>query len=418
MHSRGLYVQTENEFTIDILMVTPEGKEKRISNVDPVKDLMAAIEIDYSEYRRRIMQLHYLPLFQEKLDIAMCEYEELVNSARKIPNLIAKTDPVGTFVVRRRIEMILQHPDDGSAMYLLETGQWMIDALMEPVLTQVRLRNILEVAFATTERKTQAERFQILLETYPQLFEYYFKVKRLPAEEGNMPFGKKVEYSINTLLELRMLEMEMYFRQTKRIARCAHCWDYFIPKTKKETLYCDREWDDEKTCKQLGPNAQRRVDRHYDTALELFEVHRKRMGARHERYMQSNQKMDTEFMLGINEYFDWSEMAKQARLDYIDGKISAEEFIRRIDKYGELTDFIAQKTAQTDESILERLVKQDLSFDPARRYFDIQTLDLGEPDPQWKIMTAEEWLRGEQGTRRPLAEQAEKIHPKKKDEEE
>ena len=418
MHSRGLYVQTENESTIDILMVTPEGKEKRITNVDPVKDLMAVIEIDYAEYRRRIMQLHNLPLFQEKLDIAMWEYEELVNSARKIPNLIEKTDPVGAFVVRRRIEMILQHSDDGSAMYLLESGQWMIDVLMEPVLTQIRLRNIFEVTFATTERKTQAERYHLLRETYPQLFDYYFKVKRLPAEEGDMPFGKKVEYSINTLLELRMLEMEMYFRQPKRIARCAHCWDYFIPKTKKETLYCDREWEDEKTCKLLGPIAQRRVDRHYDTALELFEVYRKRMGARHERYMQSNQKMDTEFMLGINEYFDWSEMAKQARLDYIDGKISAEEFIRRIDKYGELTDFAAQTTEQTRESILERLVKKDLSFDPARRYFDIQTLDLEEPDPQWKIMTAEEWMRGEQGTRRPLAEQAEEIHPKKKDEEE
>ena len=418
MHSRGLYVQTENESTIDILMVTPEGKEMWISKVDPVKDLMAVIEIDYSEYRRRITQLHNLPLFQEKLDIAMWEYEELVNSVKRIPNLIAKTDPVGAYVVRRRIEMILQHPDDGSAMYLLESGQWMIDVLMEPVLTQIRLRNIFEVTFAATERKTQAERYYILRETYPQLFDYYFKVKRLPAEEGDMPFGKEVEYSINTLLELRMLEMEMYFRQPKRIARCAHCWDYFIPKTKKETLYCDREWEDEKTCKQLGPIAQRRVDRHYDTALELFEVHRKRMAARHERYMLSNQKMDTEFVLGINEYFDWSEMAKQARLDYIDGKISAEEFIRRIDKYGELTDFTAQKTEQTGESILERLVKQDLSFDPARRYFNIQTLDLEESDPQWKIMTAEEWMRGEQGTRRPLAEQAEEIHPKKKDEEE
>ena len=382
MHSRGLYVQTENESAIDILMVTPEGKEKRITNVDPVKDLMAVIEIDYAEYRRRIMQLHNLPLFQEKLDIAMWEYEELVNSARRIPNLIAKTDPVGAFAVRRRIEMILQHPDDGSAMYLLESGQWMIDVLMEPVLTQIRLRNIFEVTFAETERKTQAERYHILRETYPQLFDYYFKVKRLPAEEGDMPFGKKVEYSINTLLELRMLEMEMYFCQPKRIARCAHCWDYFIPKTKKETLYCDRDWEEEKTCKQLGPNAQRRVDRHYDTALELFEVYRKRMAARHERYMLSNQKMDTEFVLGINEYFDWSEMAKQARLDYIDGKISAEEFIRRIDKYGELTDFTAQKTEQTGESIPERLVKQDLSFDPARRYFDIQILDLEEQDPQ------------------------------------
>lgn len=111
-------------------------------------------------------------------------------------------------------------------------------------------------------------------------------------------------------------------------------------------------------------------------------------------------------------------MAKQARLDYIDGKISAEEFIRRIDKYGELTDFTAQKTEQTRESILERLVKKDLSFDLARRYFDVQTLDLEEPNPQWKIMTAEEWMRSEQGSRRPLAEQAEEIHPRKIDEEE
>ena len=49
MHSRGLYVQTENESAIDILMVTPDGKERWITNVDPVKDLMAVIEIDYSE---------------------------------------------------------------------------------------------------------------------------------------------------------------------------------------------------------------------------------------------------------------------------------------------------------------------------------------------------------------------------------
>jgi hypothetical protein len=413
MHSRGLYVQTENESTIDILMVTPEGKEMWISNIDPINDLIATIEIDYSEYRRRIFQLHDLPLFQEKLDIAVSEYEELVNCARKISNLLERIDPVGAFVVRRRIEMILQYPDDGSALYLLESGQRMIDALMEPVLTQLRLRNIFEVTFANTERKTQAERYNILRKTYPQLFRHYFKVKRFPAEDGDMPFGKKVEYSINTLLELRMLELEMYFRQPKRIARCAHCWDYFVPKTKKETLYCDREWGGEKTCKQLGPNAQRRIDQHHDSALAIFEVLRKRMGARYERFMLSNQKTNTEFVLDIDGYFDWSEMAKQARLDYIDGKISAEEFIRRIDKYGELKDFTAQKTEQTGESVLERLVKQDLNFDPARRYFDIQTLDLGESNPQWKVVTAEERMKRDQGSHRPLAEQVKEIHPKK-----
>jgi hypothetical protein len=260
------------------------------------------------------------------------------------------------------------------------------------------------------------------------LFSFLGPVLIADTTEGYTDAGKwgeteldrsgKVEYSVNTLLELRMLEMEMYFRQPKRIARCAHCWNYFLPKTKKETLYCDREWEDEKTCKQLGSIAQRRVDRYYDTALELFEAHRKRMSARHERYMQSNQKINTEFMLGINEYFDWSEIAKQARMDYLDGKISAEEFIRRIDMYGELKGFTVQKTEQTGESILEKLVKQDLTFDPARRYFDVQTLDLEEPNPLWKIMTAEEWIRSEQGSRRPLAEQVEEIHPRKIDEEE
>ncbi len=413
MHRRGLYVQTEDESTIDILMVTPDGKEKRISSIIPAKDLMAAIEIDYSAYRKRVMQLQDLPLFQEKLDIAVSEYEELVNSAREIPRLIEKIDPVGAFVVRRRIEMILQHPDDGSASYLLYSGQWIIQALMEPVLAQIRLRNIFEVSFANTERATQAERYRILRQTYPQLVGYYFKVRHLPAEDGDMPFGKKVEYCINTLLELRMLELEMYFRQPKRIARCAHCWDYFIPKTKTETLYCDREWDGEKTCKQLGPNAQRRIDQHNDNALAIFEVLRKRMGARYERYMDSGEMMDTEFMLNVDGYFDWSDEAKLARMDYLNGKITAEQFIQIIDKYGELTEFVAQKAEQdTGESILERLVKQNLSFDPFRRYFDIQTLDLGETDPRWKIVTAEEWLKRDQGNRRPLAERVEDLLPK------
>lgn len=419
MHSRGLYLQTENESTIDILMVTPEGKEKWISSIDPVKDLLAAIEIDYAEYRRRIIQLQNLPLFQEKLDIKFSEYEELLNTARKIPKLIDKIDPVGAFVVRSRIELALQISDDGTASFWIYSGQRIVEILMEPVLTQIRLRNIFEVTFGRTERYTQAERYNILRETYPELFLHYFKVKHLTAENGDMPFGKKVEYCVNTLLELRLLELEMYFRQAKRIARCVHCWSYFVPKTKKETLYCDREWDDGKTCKQLGPNAQRRVDQHHDSALAAYEMLHKRMDARRERFMLRNQKMNTEFTLDINSYFDWSEAARQARMEYLAGKISAEEFIRRIDKYGELKDFTAQKTEQkTGESTLERLVKRNLNFDPARRYFDIMRLDLGEANSQWRIVTAEEWMRRDQGNRRPLAERAEQIHPKRKTEEE
>ncbi len=413
MHGRGLYVQMENETTIDILMVTPEGKEKKISEIVPAQDLLNAVEMDYSVYRKRITQLQDLPLFQEKLDIAMAEYEELVNAAKKIPNLLEKIDPVGAFVVRSRIALKLQIPDDGTASFWLYSGQRIFEALMEPVLTQLRLRNIFEVTFGNTERATQAERYKILRETYPQLFGHYFRVRHLPAENGDMPFGKAVEYAVNTLLELRMLELEMYFRQPNRIARCAHCWGYFMPKTKKETMYCDRTFG-EKPCKQLGPNAQRRIDQRNDNALAVFEVLRHRMEARYERYMDSSERMNTNFVLNIDGYFDWSDSARQTRMNYLDGKITAEEFIRRIDIYGELSDFTLQKTApDTGESALERKVRQDLSFDPSQRYFDIQMLDLGKADPQWKTVTAEERLNRDKGTHRPLAEQAEDLPPKK-----
>ncbi len=226
-----------------------------------------------------------------------------------------------------------------------------------------------------------------------------------------MPYSNRIEYSINTLLELRMLELDMYFRQPNRIARCSHCWNYFIPKTKKETLYCDRVWEEGRTCKQLGPNAQRRIDQQNDNALAIFEVLRKRMIARYERYMNSCENMATEYALDLDNYLLWCEEASQARTAYLDGKITAEEFVRRIDMYGELKDFVAEKTENdTEESVLERLVRKNLDFDPAQRYCNIQTLDLGEPNPEWKIITAEEWMREEQGSHRPLAERVAEIN--------
>ncbi len=414
MHSRGLYVQAENENAIDILMVTPEGKEKKISGIVPAQDLLNAVEMDYSAYRKRVTQLQNLPLFQEKLDIAMSEYEELVNTAKKISNLLEKIDPVGAFVVRSRIAIAMQIPDDGTASFWLYSGQRILEALMEPVLTQLRLRNIFEVTFGNTERMTQAERYKLLRDTYPQLFGHYFRVQHLPTEKSDMPFSKTVEYAVNTLLELRILELAMYFRQPNRIARCTHCWGYFMPKTKKETLYCDRECDGEKTCKHLGPNAQRRIDQHNDNALAIFEVLRHRMEARYERYMDSGERMNTNFVLNIDSYFDWSDSARQARMDYLDGKITAEEFIGRIDIYGELSDFTLRKTTpDTGESAFERKVRQDLSFDPAERYYDVQMLDLVKADPQWGIVTAEERLNRDRGNHKPLAKQVKDLPPKK-----
>ena len=160
----------------------------------------------------------------------------------------------------------------------------------------------------------------------------------------------------------------------------------------------------------MGPNAQRRIDQQNDNALAIFEVLRKRMTARYERYMDSCERMDTEYTLDIDNYLLWCEEASQARTEYLDGKITAEEFVRRIDMYGDLKDFVAEKTENdTGGSKLESFVRNNLDFDPSQRYCNIQTLDLSEPNPEWKIVTAEEWMRQEQGSHRPLVGRAAEI---------
>ncbi len=160
MHNRGLYVQTENESVIDILMVTSDGEEERIPNINPSRDLIASMEMDYSLYRGEVTELYNLPLFEPKLDIDYREYLELVRTAWFLPELIQDIDPVGAFVARQRIKLITQRPDDGSASFWLYSGQNIIQALMEPVLTQLRLKNVFEITFANTERKNASGAIQ------------------------------------------------------------------------------------------------------------------------------------------------------------------------------------------------------------------------------------------------------------------
>lgn len=42
------------------------------------------------------------------------------------------------------------------------------------------------------------------------------------------------------------------------IAKCQYCGGYFLPKTKRKTLYCDRVIRDGRTCKQIAPHLTRK----------------------------------------------------------------------------------------------------------------------------------------------------------------
>ena len=425
MRSPGLYIQTENETVIDILMIDSQRSERILPAVSPIDDLVSAVETDYSEYRKLFRWLYdEHPLFDEKFDISYLEYIDLVEQAKKCVGRLRNIDPVGCFIASCKIEAVLRIPDNNSATYLLGCGAQILQILEEPLLTQIRLRNIFEVAFAKTERSTQAERYRQLQECYPEIMGCFFQSRYLPTEDGTKPLGKKVEYLLRDLLMFRMLELNMYFRQEqKRIARCEHCWHYFIPKTKKETRYCDREWE-EKSCKYWGPLARRRINEAQDNALEAYEILHHRNELRYDHYVNKISTVrESGFQLDVMAYGDWSEMAQDLRRAYLDGKISAEEFIAKIDIYHEYPDFTHKKEVPpTGESTFREKIKRDLNFDPNRHYEDMMFLELrlgedGLPEAgaEWVVQTAQEQQNADRAGDTSLVEQIEKL-PKNKPE--
>lgn len=95
MHSRGLYLQTEDESTVQILMVDIEGRENKNEPVSPSDDLIRMLEYDYSEYRSGIQKLRdEHPLLEARLDVSSLDYEDFLSAAFELPELIKEFDPV------------------------------------------------------------------------------------------------------------------------------------------------------------------------------------------------------------------------------------------------------------------------------------------------------------------------------------
>ena len=205
-----------------------DGSEKQLPATTPAKDLIAAAEIDYQEYRREIRRLREEhPLFEDRLDISVADFEDFVAEALLLPSMLQKTDPLSFFVLGELLHQSLQTEDDGSASFLLNAAAELLYILEDPVRVQTCLRNIFEMTFDGMERAKQRERFEKLCQVYPDIGRLCDPTTLPAAEPGHRAFA------VNSIFGLRLLELALYFQQdNQRIARCDYCWGWFVPKTK------------------------------------------------------------------------------------------------------------------------------------------------------------------------------------------
>lgn len=117
------------------------GVEKQLPAATPAKDLIAATEVDYQEYRKGIKHLREEhPLFEDRIDISVADFEDFVAEALLLPSMLQKIDPVSFFVLGELLHQSLQTEDDSSASFLLNAAAELLYILEEPIRVQTCLR--------------------------------------------------------------------------------------------------------------------------------------------------------------------------------------------------------------------------------------------------------------------------------------
>lgn len=123
--------------------------------------------------------------------------------------------------------------------------------------------------------------------------------------------------------------MIQFLASLPNVALCECCGRYFIPKTRKKTLYCDRVIKAGKTCKELAPALKHKLHAENDDVVQTFDRARQKMYRRYERAKDSLHKLPKG--ITYDEFYVWLDNATAARDAYLNDKLSAEEALKIID---------------------------------------------------------------------------------------
>ena len=396
-------VETDGGEQIVLTARAADGRRTQLSTGTPAEELLRAVELDYTQLRDEVARLwEAYPLDGTDRPEKKKELARLSEEVREASELLRETDPPGYFYVTQRLTH--ERPSFDAALAsedadLMEMGARLLNKLEAPALAQVRLRNLFEVAFDGTERATQRERYELLTSVYPSVLGGYYPARRI-AGAGDVPFSEAhMEYRVEELDDLYRLLLTLYFSQGKqRIVRCECCFGYFIPKTSRPTIYCDRMFDG-RSCKQAGVGWKHLAAMDRDRALRAYDTLRHKRAADFSEYMGLYKgRTDPAY---VSAYQAWTAAASAAREAYLSREIDAEEFLRRIGYDGEVD---ASEPKPQGKSDWRKRVEGNIDFDPLMAYPNSMVLDLLKESPEWVVTPASEWMKKAQGEHRSLRE--------------
>ncbi len=147
--------------------------------------------------------------------------------------------------------------------------------------------------------------------------------------EFNFPFTKG--YRFEKLKDYLWFVFINFLQYDVNFSECKYCGHFFIPKTKKKTLYCDRiRTVDGRTCKDIGPAEVSKRNAEFSEVLSEYDKAVNRNFKRVERFedKQSGEKhgKDLDYM----EYSEWLSRLREMRERWKNGEVGDEEILNVI----------------------------------------------------------------------------------------
>lgn len=318
----GLYVEINKDGTIKRNLTVKSGETIKLERTTVNDEIIAFSELNFKYYAELLEHIENMceKSFVEITDgdfgeagIDVDAYAEILKTVHKLIGALEESNPLHGTLLRTLLEDQIP-PDDGSAMYLINSEAKITDCLSSVMRLQFLINDILyDLRSGTSlDMEQKYSIFKTAEFTQIQILD-----KRITSQ-----------YRFRSLIDYYIFLMMRFIENQPSVALCQCCGKYFIPKTKRTTLYCDRIIRNGKTCKQIAPALKHKRDATHDSVIETFDKTKKKMYKRFERTNDfSNASANS---LTLTQYYDWLGKAEQARKAYLADKISAEEAIEII----------------------------------------------------------------------------------------
>ena len=244
----------------------------------------------------------------------MTLFQFMLDTVEDLVSTLEQENPLHGILLRTQLEDEVP-PDDGTAMYPFRASRKILTILAGVIQFQFVVNEVLH---------DMRSGEPLISDKYDTLWEV--PMRSILRWDGDC---LTTQYHFRSAVDYYHFLLLQFVSCHPAVAWCHCCGRYFIPKTKKKTLYCDRILKGGRTCKEWGPVLKHRQKAAQISVVEEFDRAKRRMYKRYERAGFLN-KEPSEKDLSYEEYYQWLDRAVKARDEYLAGKLSAADALKII----------------------------------------------------------------------------------------